>query len=153
PTDGTLAGLGANWRDPVVCTNLEVEPPRPGLVPDPRLRIGVGLPVLARDGSLISIAELFSSRDISEDGLVDTLRAIASQVAQHIERQRAEEDAQRMKDQIVANVSHELRTPLTAIDGWVHVLMGEEPGPLTDEQRRFLGIVKRNSDRLMRLVG
>jgi len=58
-----------------------------------------------------------------------------------------------MKDQIVANVSHELRTPLTAIDGWVHVLLGEEPGPLTDEQRRFLGIVKRNSDRLMRLVG
>ena len=58
-----------------------------------------------------------------------------------------------MKDQIVSNVSHELRTPLTAIDGWVHVLLGEEPGPLTDEQRRFLGIVKRNSDRLMRLVG
>src|SRR5581483_4990929 len=81
------------------------------------------------------------------------LRAIASQIAQHVERQRGEEETQRMKDQIVANVSHELRTPLTAIDGWVHVLMGEEPGPLTDEQRRFLGIVKRNSDRLMRLVG
>jgi signal transduction histidine kinase len=35
----------------------------------------------------------------------------------------------------------------------VHVLLGEEPGPLTEEQRRFLSIVKRNSDRLMRLVG
>jgi len=58
-----------------------------------------------------------------------------------------------MRDQIVANVSHELRTPLNAIDGWVHVLLGEEPGRLTDEQRRFLTIVKRNSDRLMRLVG
>jgi PAS domain S-box-containing protein len=151
--EGTLAGLGANWRDPVVCANLEVEPPRPGWAPDPRLRIGVGLPVLSRDGALISIAELFCSRDISEDGLVDTLRAVAGQVAQHIERQRGEEETQRMKDQIVSNVSHELRTPLTAIDGWVHVLLGEEPGPLTDEQRRFLGIVKRNSDRLMRLVG
>jgi PAS domain S-box-containing protein len=153
PVEGTLAGLGANWRDPVVCGNLEVEPPRPGMAPDPRLRVGVGLPVLSRDGSLISIAELFSSRDLSDEGLVDTLRAIANQVAQHIERQRGEEENQRMKDQIVANVSHELRTPLTAIDGWVHVLLGEEPGPLTDEQRRFLGIVKRNSDRLMRLVG
>src|SRR6185312_12440304 len=92
-------------------------------------------------------------RPSAQDGLVETLRVIASQIAQHVERQRTEEDAQRMKDQIVANVSHELRTPLTAIDGWVHVLLGEEPGPLTDEQRRFLGIVKRNSDRLMRLVG
>jgi signal transduction histidine kinase len=153
PMEGTLAGLGANWRDPVVCANLNVEPPRPGWAPDPRLRIGVGLPVLSRDGALISVAELFCSRDISEDGLADTLRAVAGQVAQHIERQRDEEETQRMKDQIVANVSHELRTPLTAIDGWVHVLLGEEPGPLTHEQRRFLGIVKRNSDRLMRLVG
>jgi two-component system, OmpR family, phosphate regulon sensor histidine kinase PhoR len=153
PMEGTLAGLGANWRDPVVCADLKVEPPRPGMAPDPRLRVGVGLPVLARDGTLISVAELFCSRDASEDGLVDTLRAVASQVAQHIERQRGEEETQRMKDQIVANVSHELRTPLTAIDGWVHVLLGEEPGPLTDEQRRFMGIVKRNSDRLMRLVG
>ncbi|HTU96070.1 MAG TPA: ATP-binding protein [Solirubrobacteraceae bacterium] len=153
PTEGTLAGLGANWRDPVVCADLVLEPPRPGLAPDPRLRIGVSLPVLSRDGGLISVAELFCSRDISQDGLLDTLRAVAAQVAQHIERQRADEETQRMKDQIVANVSHELRTPLTAIDGWVHVLLGEEPGPLTDEQHRFLQIVKRNSDRLMRLVG
>ncbi len=153
PMEGTLAGLGANWRDPVVCANLTAEPPRPGMAPDPRLRVGVGLPVLSRDGTLISVAELFCSRDASEDGLLDTLRAVAGQVAQHVERQRGEEETQRMKDQIVANVSHELRTPLTAIDGWVHVLLGEEPGPLNDEQHRFLGIVKRNSDRLMRLVG
>jgi PAS domain S-box-containing protein len=153
PMEGTLAGLGANWRDPVVCADLEVEPPRPDMATDPRLRVGVALPIVSRDGTLISVAELFSSRALSEDGLVETLRGVAGQVAQHIERQRSEEETQRMKDQIVANVSHELRTPLTAIDGWVHVLLGEEPGPLTDEQQRFLGIVKRNSDRLMRLVG
>ncbi len=151
--EGTLAGLAANWRDPVVSADLASEPPRPGTEPDPRLTSAVGLPVMMRDGTLISIAELFSTRGVPEDGLIETLRAITSQVAQHIERQRADEETQRMKDRIVANVSHELRTPLTAIDGWVHVLLGEEPGPLSDEQRRFLSIVKRNSDRLMRLVG
>jgi two-component system, OmpR family, phosphate regulon sensor histidine kinase PhoR len=102
---------------------------------------------------VVSVAEFSSSHHVPEEGLVDMLRVVGSQIAQYIERQRAEEETQRMKDQIVANVSHELRTPLTAIDGWVHVLLGEEPGPLTDEQRRFLTIVKRNSDRLMRLVG
>lgn len=50
-------------------------------------------------------------------------------------------------------VSHELRTPLTAIDGWLHIILGGEPGPLTGEQRRFLTTVKRNSDRLTQLVG
>jgi PAS domain S-box-containing protein len=151
--EGTLAGLAVNWRDPVVCSDLAVEPPRPGMAPDPRLRFAVGLPVLSRDGALVSVAELFSSRPMAEDGLAETLRGMAGQVAQHIGRVRGDEEIQRMKDQMVANVSHDLRTPLTAIDGWVHILLGEEPGPLTGEQRHFLEIVKRNSDRLMRLVG
>jgi PAS domain S-box-containing protein len=150
---GTLAGLAAARQDPVICNDLERDPPRQGADTEPRLQVAIGLPVRSRSGELVAVAEFFSSRPLPEEGLMDTLRVVGSQVAQFIERQRTEEEAQRMKDQIVANVSHELRTPLTAIDGWVHVLLGEEPGPLTDEQRRFLSIVKRNSDRLMRLVG
>jgi PAS domain S-box-containing protein len=153
PKTGTLAGLAASRQDPIICADLERDPPREAMIGDPRLRTAVGLPVRSRSGDLVAVAEFFSSRMVPEEGLLETLRVVGSQVAQYVERQRAEEDAQRMKDQIVANVSHELRTPLTAIDGWVHVLLGEEPGPLTDEQRRFLTIVKRNSDRLMRLVG
>ncbi len=151
--DGTLAGRTINRRSPVVCTDLEREPPRASMSRDERLQSAVGAPVLARSGALVAVAEHFSSRALPEEGLLDTFRAVGQQIAEYVERQRAEEETQRTKDQIVANVSHELRTPLTAIDGWVHVLLGEEPGPLTDDQRRFLGIVKRNSDRLMRLVG
>lgn len=153
PRSGTLAGHAIKRREPVISHDLKRDPPRPDMIRDPRLQTAVGLPAFSRRGDLVSVAEFFTSRRVPEEGLIDTLRAIASQGAQHIERQRETEETQRMKDQIVANVSHELRTPLTAIDGWVHVLLGEEPGPLTDEQRRFLGIVKRNSDRLMRLVG
>ncbi len=150
---GTLAGLTAARTDPLVCTDLKRDPPREAHQTDPRLQMAFGLPVRSRTGELVAVAEFFSSRSQPEEGVFDTLRVIGSQIAQFIQRQRAEEDAQRVKDQIVANVSHELRTPLTAIDGWVHVLLGEEPGPLTDDQRRFLSIVERNSDRLMRLVG
>jgi signal transduction histidine kinase len=153
PANGTLAGIALTRQDPVICDDLDRDPPRTGIEREPRLKVAVGLPVRSRGGDLVAVAEFFSSRPMPEEGLMDTLRVVGSQVGQFIERQRTEEEAQRMKDQIVANVSHELRTPLTAIDGWVHVLLGEEPGPLTDEQRRFLSIVKRNSDRLMRLVG
>ena len=153
PAAGTLAGLALSRQDAVICNDLDRDPAREGIKRDPRLQAAIGLPVRSRGGELIAVAEFFSSRPLPEEGMVDTMRVVGSQVAQFVERQRTEEEAQRMKDQIVANVSHELRTPLTAIDGWVHVLLGEEPGPLTDEQRRFLSIVKRNSDRLMRLVG
>jgi PAS domain S-box-containing protein len=151
--EGTLAERAIRAGEPVIWADLDRDPPRPHAPADPRLHTAIGLPVLSRSGRLVAVAEFFTSRSATEDGLIDTLRAVGSQVAQHIERQRAEEESQRVKDQIVANVSHELRTPLTAIDGWVEVLLDEEPGPLNRDQRRFLEIVKRNSDRLMRLVG
>lgn len=56
-----------------------------------------------------------------------------------------------LKDEFVSLVSHELRTPLTSIRGYLELLL-EEGGELQDEQRRFLEIVDRNSERLLRLV-
>jgi signal transduction histidine kinase len=57
-----------------------------------------------------------------------------------------------MKDEFVSLVSHELRTPLTSIRGYLELLL-EEGGNLTSEQERFLGVVDRNSERLLDLVG
>ena len=59
----------------------------------------------------------------------------------------------RLKDDFVATVSHELRTPLTSMMGFLEMLRDEEAGELSDEQRRFLSIVYRSSERLQRLVG
>ena len=55
---------------------------------------------------------------------------------------------ERVKADFVANVSHELRTPLTAIKGFVETLEEET----TEEQRHFLGIIKKHTDRLISLV-
>jgi signal transduction histidine kinase len=59
----------------------------------------------------------------------------------------------RLKDDFVATVSHELRTPLTSMMGFLEMLRDEEAGQLSDEQKRFLAIVYRSSERLQRLVG
>ena len=59
----------------------------------------------------------------------------------------------RLKDEFVATVSHELRTPLTSMMGFLEMIREEEAGQLTDEQKRFLAIVYRSSERLQRLVG
>jgi signal transduction histidine kinase/uncharacterized membrane protein (UPF0136 family) len=57
----------------------------------------------------------------------------------------------RLKDEFVALVSHELRTPLTSITGYLELVQEDES--LSDESRRFLDVVDRNSKRLLRLVG
>ncbi|HZT92046.1 MAG TPA: ATP-binding protein [Gaiellaceae bacterium] len=59
----------------------------------------------------------------------------------------------RLKDEFVATVSHELRTPLTSMMGFLEMLREGEAGELTEEQKRFLAIVYRSSERLQRLVG
>jgi signal transduction histidine kinase len=46
-----------------------------------------------------------------------------------------------------------LRTPLTSIMGYLELLMDEDEGNLTDEGRHHLEVIRRNADRLMRLVG
>lgn len=55
------------------------------------------------------------------------------------------------RSRFFANVSHELRTPLTLIAGPVARILDEEP--LAPHVRAEMGILQRNADRLLRLVG
>lgn len=58
-------------------------------------------------------------------------------------------DAQR--EQFLAIVSHEMRTPLTSIISFSELIKGEAEG-LTPDGLRYLEIIERNADRLLRLV-
>jgi two-component system phosphate regulon sensor histidine kinase PhoR len=64
------------------------------------------------------------------------------------ERKRLEQ----MKSQFIATVSHDLRTPLASIMGFCETLMEGSPGPLTETQREFLGIIFESSQRQLALV-
>jgi two-component system phosphate regulon sensor histidine kinase PhoR len=55
---------------------------------------------------------------------------------------------EKIKKDFVVNVSHELRTPLTAIKGFVETL---EEGA-DKEKQNYLKIIKRNTERLIRIV-
>ncbi|GAA2494263.1 GAF domain-containing sensor histidine kinase [Winogradskya humida] len=56
----------------------------------------------------------------------------------------------RMKDSFLANVSHELRTPLSSIRGYLEMLLEDDFDAETSQ--RFLAVMQRNSDRLLRLI-
>jgi len=56
-----------------------------------------------------------------------------------------------MRSEFVANVSHEIKTPITAIKGSIETLLdgaAEDPG----ESKRFMQIIERHTDRLLRLL-
>jgi signal transduction histidine kinase len=59
----------------------------------------------------------------------------------------------RMKDEFVGMISHELRTPLSAIIGFLDLLQNDPGQPLTEDQQEFVGIIERNAQRLLNLVG
>ena len=119
-----------------------------------------------KDGTLVDI-EVTMSAVRNEAGEVVGVAAIAQDIT---DRRRVEQEREqftrelevrnerlleldRLKDEFVALVSHELRTPLTSIRGYLELVLDGEAGDVTDEQRQFLGIVERNANRLLDLVG
>jgi len=74
-------------------------------------------------------------------GVVTVLRDITKEV-----------EADRAKSEFVSNVSHELRTPMTSIKGYTDLLHAGAVGPINDEQKRFLSIIKNNAERLTALI-
>jgi two-component system phosphate regulon sensor histidine kinase PhoR len=58
---------------------------------------------------------------------------------------------EKIKADFIANVSHELRTPLTAIKGYTETLE-EEAYESPEDQKHFLRIIKRHTDRLINIV-
>lgn len=60
-------------------------------------------------------------------------------------------EADKLKDEFVSLVSHDLRTPLTSVIGYTELALEEDDG-IDDDRRRYLEIVSRNAQRLLRLV-
>jgi signal transduction histidine kinase len=58
----------------------------------------------------------------------------------------------RVKDDFIATVSHELRTPLTSINGYLDLVLEGEAGHVPPEQHEYLGVARRNAEKLLRVV-
>jgi PAS domain S-box-containing protein len=117
------------------------------------VRATLALPIKADEEPLGVLRFLLESERPPNPGELEAVEGIMELIVQVIGRRRAEEEADRLKNEFFALVSHELRTPLTSIIGYLDIVREEEAGQVNDEQARYLGVIDRNARRLMRLVG
>lgn len=85
-------------------------------------------------------------------GKLNETAANLQKTVQQLDTEHAElEKLERIRKDFVINVSHELRTPLASIQGYTETLMD---GAIHDQENniRFLGIIRHNAERLVRLT-
>ena len=107
--------------------------------------------MIRRDGSTIDVdisLSVFENAEGKTRGSIGVIRDIS-------ERKKAEKELKEtmeLKSQFISTVSHELRTPLAALREGVAIVLDEVTGPINEGQKKFLGIAKRNTDRLSALI-
>lgn len=79
-------------------------------------------------------------------------RLVAERTAELEEARLLAEGANRAKSEFLANMSHELRTPLNAIIGFAEVMHDGMTGPITGNQREYLGDIMDSGRHLLSLI-
>ncbi|MBI2340758.1 MAG: GAF domain-containing sensor histidine kinase, partial [Deltaproteobacteria bacterium] len=105
-------------------------------------RGGRGRSYTEEDRGLLCLLADFLAHHLSNTLLYDEVRRQNKKLSEITE----------VKNQLIANVTHELRTPLTGILGLTDLVMEGADGPVTDDCRRHLGMVKAAGESLLEIV-
>ncbi|MFI5897074.1 sensor histidine kinase [Actinoplanes sp. NPDC051513] len=127
---------------------------------DPYIRFYAGVPLINDDGFVLgSVCVLDRETRTIGDRQIEMLGDLAAQANGHLEAIReqlrlAKLDRElarlsRREQDLIATVSHELRTPVATMQGYLEML-AEEQG--LAPYRRMLEPIRRNGDRLVRMV-
>ncbi len=86
------------------------------------------------------------------EAIQESYRELQDKNRQIEESYRALKELDRLKSNFLATMSHELRTPLTSVIGYSEMMLEGLGGPLTAEQREYLGIIMEKGENLLQLI-
>ncbi len=94
-------------------------------------------------------ARLYEQAHVHAEELEQRVDERTSELA---DAKHAAESADRLKSAFLATMSHELRTPLNSIIGFTGIVSQGLAGPLNDEQKKQLGMVRASAQHLLALI-
>jgi PAS domain S-box-containing protein len=105
---------------------------------------------------ILSIGTDITERKRTEEAVRELNATLEQRVAERtaelaVAKDRAEA-ADRLKSAFLATMSHELRTPLNSIIGFTGILLQNLAGPLNEEQRKQLTMVRDSARHLLALI-
>ena len=108
------------------------------------------------EGSLTGLITLESNRlnAIDQDD-VEFVERLADRAAVALENSRLYEEiraANKAKSEFISLVTHELRLPMTSIKGYTDLMVSGMTGELNDQQKQFMEVIRRNLNRMNRLI-
>ena len=157
PLDGSVSGRAYQTGEPQIIPDVRetlyyFEGSR-GIRSEITVPVKVGGRVIAVLNAESSEVNAFDEEDLR------LFQAVAAQLGVVLENTRLYEKLQEQKDELseafetlsevdrlrtelVQNVSHELRTPFSLVQGYIDLLLEGDLGPILQEQREALGIIR-----------
>ncbi|MDE1830532.1 MAG: PAS domain S-box protein, partial [Thaumarchaeota archaeon] len=89
-------------------------------------------------------------KDITD--LYEAKKKIEENEARIREQYEELQSIEKSKEEFLAMITHELKTPLVPIHSYVDILLAERFGPLTDDQKHRLEIIKSNTGYLIKMM-
>jgi len=90
---------------------------------------------------LLKTEEVISPQNNEKIGFLTVLRNIT-----------LEKELNRMKDDFLHSITHDLRNPMTSIRGFLKFLIDGVAGPVTEQQKKMLGVMDHASLKLLSLI-
>ena len=109
-----------------------------------------------QDGVITGLITLETQHNVEinrEDiAFVERLSDRAAVAIKNAKLYEAIQAANKAKSDFISLVAHELRVPMTSIKGYTDLMNAGLAGPLSDQQKQFLEVIRRNLTRMSSLI-